>query len=404
MVSLWEAIPRGVDLLRGPDPVTRFTELKLAERYPGPATWVITGPPEVMGVWEPGMGCILDRSRDGGRTQVVSGQVRRIQRTRRLDATTGRLRRELSVSFVEDTHALWRRRCYPDPTQALTSTPSTFSVSHDSRTGSREDLILGLIGANLGPAAPQAARRLDGLVLPASDERGGTTTVTARMDALGDIVAALSEDAGLHVRIQHDEPTPSTPRLLVTIDDVPDVSEDVVFGEIETARATAHVTELDYSIEAPELTQAVIFSAGEMEARDAAIFGDPAAEALWGDRHEVLVDQRQTDDVDEITDAGERALTDGASPVSVTFSVADSRAVQYGRDYAVGWRVGVELPGVPEPLSDNVVREVVTTVRPGEPDRIEVAVGSPGASVRDTRQTRQLAAALRRVAQIERGL
>src|SRR5690606_17544870 len=103
-------------------------------------------------------------------------------------------------------------------------------------------------------------------------------------------------------------------------------------------------------------------------------------------------------------DAGERALTDGASPVSVTFSVADSRAVQYGRDYRVGYRVGVELPGIPTPLSNNIVREVVTTASPTQPDRIQVAVGSPGASVRDTRQTRQLAAALRRVAQIERGL
>jgi hypothetical protein len=408
VVSRWEAVPRGIDLLRGPNHVTRFTKLELAERYALPATWTITGPPAALNVFEVGMGCILDRTRtDAGVTtpqQVVSGQVHSIARTRRLDQATGRLVRELTVGFVEDTAEFWSRRCYPDPAQVLTSTPSTFSVSHDTRTGAREDLILAYTGVHLGPGAPQVARRLPGLVLPASSGRGGSTTVAARMNNLGDLVAELAEDAGLHVRIQHDEPDPASPRLLVTIDNVPDVSADIVFGEIRTGRATAYVTELDYSITAPDLTQAIVFSAGEQEARDAAIFADTAAETLWGRRREVLVDQRQTDDTAQITDAGTRALADGASPVNITFAVADSRAVKYGRDYSVGWRVGVELPGIPEPLSDNVVREVVTTVEPGRPDVRRIAVGTPGASVRDTKQSRLLAAALKRIAQVERGL
>jgi hypothetical protein len=155
-------------------------------------------------------------------------------------------------------------------------------------------------------------------------------------------------------------------------------------------------------LEAPELTRAVVFSANELDAREATQFVDTAAETLWGRAREGLVDQRQTDDVDEITRAGTEALEEGATPVTVEFTVMDGPDVAYRRDYFVGDRVGVEIPGLPEEVSDNVVREVTTTVRPNEAERVSVVVGTPGATTKSTKQAVRLNRALRKIALLER--
>jgi len=397
-VSAWDVHPRDAGLGRTLDPLARWSELQLVERFNTPDTWTITGPANVMSVFAPGMGCLLDR--DG--EQAASGQVRSISRTRRTDRTTGIVTNEITVGFVSDLEVLADRRVYPDPAKVLTPSLTTFTASHDQRTGPIETVLLEYVAAHAGPAAPNPTRRNAALVLPPSLGRGGTTTVKARMDNLGTLVRDLAEAGRLRVNVTHDE-SGGEPRLTLTVDEVPDVSADVVFGDVGSLRATAFVTDLEYSLEAPAVTDAIVFAAGELEAREAARFTDEDAVDLWGRRREGLVDQRQTDDVADISRAGTEALEAGASPVSITFSVTDSADIRYRRDYGIGWRVGVELPGIPEGLSDNVVREVTTTAREGQADEVNVVVGSPGATANSTKQARLIAAAFRRIDVIERG-
>lgn len=395
MVAAWSIVPRDADLGRTLDPVSSWSSLTLVERYGPPDTWVLTGPSSALGVFGPGMGCILDR--DG--EQVTSGQVSSVNRTAAVDPDTGRFEDVMTVAFVSDGDDLWSRLIYPDPTDALGTTPETMAVAHDRRTGTREALILAYIAANLGPAASITSRRLASLVLPSSLGRGGTTTVTARMTSLGDTVAKLAEAAGLRVTIRHDEST-GTPRLLLAIEDVPDVSANVRFGLAESS-ATGLVTGWSYSMERPALTDAIVAGGGDGTARLFARHADAGALSLWGRRREAYIDQRQTAETDELTAAGEEALADGATPVATSFTVADSTDVQYRRDYGVGYKVGVELPGLPDAVSDGVVREVTTTVD-SSGERIEVVVGTPGATVNSTRQARRLARAQERLNLLER--
>jgi acyl-CoA synthetase (AMP-forming)/AMP-acid ligase II len=222
------------------------------------------------------------------------------------------------------------------------------------------------------------------------------------MDVLGDVVVELAERGGLRVRIVHDEPSPTTPRLLMVIDDVEDVSANVIFGSPDVARATGYVTGYGYTIENPQVTDAIAFSAGELASREATRLSDAAALALWGDRTEVLVDQRQTDDVDEITDALEERLAEGATPTSVEFTVAPGGDAQFRRDYDVGYRVGVELPDLPEEVSDNTIREANTKVEFEQPERVSLVVGTPGAQSASTKRAARLNKALKRIAMIER--
>lgn len=392
----WTIHPRNGDLTRSESPISDYTSCDLVERDNLPDTWVIEGPSDALSMFTANTGTILYE--DG--KQVTSGRLRLLDRKNAYN-DDGVLRDRTTLGFVGDNKPLWGRLCYPDPTHALTSTPSTFGVAHDTRTGTREDLILAYIGANIGPAAPITSRRLAGLILPTSLGRGGTTTRKARMDVLGDLVAELAEGAGLRVRIVHDEST-GTPRLLLTIEDVPDVSANIVFGGPDVARAAGLVTTFGYTLEDPEMTDAIAFSAGELTSREATRLSDAAAISLWGARAEVLVDQRQTDDVDEITDALTERLTEGATPTSVEFTVAPGPDAQLRTDYDVGYRVGVNLPGLPGTVSDNTIREAHTHIESGASSEPTLVIGTPGSESRSTKQAARLNRLLKRMALLER--
>jgi hypothetical protein len=396
-VVTWQIWPRDADLGRTLDPISVWSSLTLVERFitNGPPTWIIEGPSEHMSVFTPGMGCILDA--DG--VQRASGQVRSFGRSYKTD-DEGRVVDTTTLGFIGDSDEFWSRLCWPDPTHALTGTPSNFSTAYDTRAGARETILLEYIAANLGPAASITSRRLPALLLPTTLGRGGSTTYQARMDVLGDIAETLGEAGDFDIRIEHDETT-GTPRLAVKIEPVIDVSDDVVFGGADIARATGIVSSWDYQMDAPELTDAVLFSAGDLEFREGSRFTDEAAVTRWARRRERLIDQGYTEDLSVITDAGAKALEDGASPISLTFDVIDAGDAIYGETYQLGYRVGVELPGLPLELSTPRVREVTTTVTPERTGRT-ITVGSPGATTIDPPDAALLTKTLRRVAKIER--
>lgn len=395
----WTIWPREADLSREKDPVSVWTELTVVERYVsnGASTWVLKGPSEHLSVFTAGMGCILDEDDDF----VVSGRAREFSRGYEADPETGRLVDTMTLGFIGDDDEMWSRLCWPDPAHALTTTTSNFTAAHDTRTGPRETSLLGYIADNLGPAALVAVRQLPELLLPVSLGRGGSTTYEARMDVLGQVVAELAEAGDLDVRVEHDEST-GVPRLAVVVDEVVDVSADVIFGSSDAARATGIVSGWNHTMSSPEVTDAIVFAAGKLEAREAARFTDEAAVALWGRRREQLVDQRQTDDPTVMSDAAARALEAGAAPVSVIFDVTDAGDAIYRDTYRRGYRVGIELPGLPLEISDNRVREVVTEVRQRRKPIRTVTVGSPGATSIQPPSAARLNKALRKAAMLER--
>lgn len=395
----WTIWPRKADLSRGPDPISAYSKLTVVERHiaNGPSTWILDGPSEHLSVFTPGMGCILF---DGAQF-VSSGQLLEPQRGYEADPETGEMADTTTLGFIEDTDDLWSRRAWPDPSHPLTTTPSNFGSTYDTRTGARETILRDYIAANLGPAAPIVSRRLPQLFLPTSLGRGGSTTYEARMEPLGEIAAELGEAGGFDVHIRHDEST-GTPRLVLAIEEVDDVSENVVFGFAEAGRATGVVSSWHYSMSAPQLTDAILFSAGDLELREGTRFTDEAAVTRWGRRREGLIDQGYTEDLSVITDAGAKALEDGASPVEATVQVTDAGDAIYRQTYHLGDQIGIVLPGLPLEISKPRVREVVTTVVPEKKDRRVIAVGGPGATSIEPPDAASLTKAIRRVAQLER--
>lgn len=295
----WQILPREANLTRVGDPVTGWTELKLIERHNEPDTWTVTGPSEVMGAFYPGTGSILYR----GNEQVASGKLTNLKRGRITDPRTGASTDTTTASFTSDLLLIGHKTVIPSPSHPMsTTTAFKFPAAYDQRSGPVETLIINFIRAHAGDLA-QADRRIARLRTPASQGRGGTTSVSGRFDQLGVLVKDLAEAGNLRVRIEHTEDSVNSGWLDVVIEPVADVSENIRFGTAEST-ATGIITDWDYEIGMPTVTRALVAGGGELEDRDMLMRRVDEPETLWGISAETLVDQRQVPPLDDYARIG----------------------------------------------------------------------------------------------------
>jgi hypothetical protein len=361
---VWTIQPRNANLVRDSDPVRFWSSLTVVERHnvtgAASGTWQVqalnVGLP---GLLTPGAGVIIT----DGDTLVMSGPVTSIQR----GPTTS------TVSGVSDMDVLTGRILYPDPSKPITAQPAAY----DNRSGPAETVLLAYVNANAGPGA-LTSRRVRGLRVPASQGRGKNVSIKGRLGGLGELVADVSESGSLHVDVLHGEDT--SPYLGLTVRPVRDLTANIRFGSSSDFTAGLVGEDWSYTLSRPTVTDAIVAGGGQGVNRLFAEKVDAAAESLWGMKVEQLVDQRQTSDTGELSDAGVDALSDGSNPVAVSFTVTGTADIQYRKDWRVGDKVGVTIDGLD--LS-NVVREVTTTVQAQQgsaSQKVSAVVGSRDSS------------------------
>lgn len=271
-----------------------------------------------------------------------------------------------SVTFSgrDDARVLDDRITYPVPGSAWATQGAS---EYDARSGAAETVIKGYVNANAGPGA-LVARRHPGLTLAPDLARGSTVTEQTRFEDLLELCQRLATAGGLGFAI-----------IQVGTGLVFDVNVPVLRDGILLAPEAGTVRGITSSRSAPTMTRALVAAKGEGVARitqEVSTAASVAAEGLYVRRVERLVDRRDTDETDIITQAGEEALVDGAATGTLGVTAQDTEAVRYGRDYALGdlvpwsWR-GVELV--------DVVREVKITERQGGA-LVQPVLGPPSAT------------------------
>lgn len=375
----WLIWPRDPDLSRGHDPLSGWTQLVLVERDNKPDTWVITGPPSALGVFGPGMGAVLDR--DG--EQVTSGQVTSIRRWSEGGVES------MEVAFASDL-SIFRLARPEQGTTMVPNQPRRFAASHDTYTGAREDAILHYLRASVGTSA-LPDRRIPRLRFPTSLGRGGHTSTSARFDELGPLVQSLGEAANLRVTIVHTEDVGGS-WLDVRVTEAADLSADVRFGTSEST-AAGLITDYDYELATPTATRALVMGGGELQMRVGLEVRDTAAEELWGTVAEALVDQRQSDPLDDearigataalIAEAQFLANRSLDSDIFLRQWVAGStlgKTANLGWSWLVGWDFTRQFDLTPQQLGD-IAKEIEATTADEHPlpDAVE--------AIRDTWQT-----------------
>lgn len=208
-----------------------------------------------------------------------------------------------TIEGVSDTAQIANSIAFPQPSN---SDVTTQTVANDVRTDVAERLIRSFVSANIGPAAT-VARKVAGLTLAADGGHGPTLTRSPRFQNLLELCQNIGTLGNLLFDVVQ---VGSNLQLQVTVPQ--DVSSSVRW-DIDNNQ----IQRLRYSYAAPKATHVYVAGQGEGTDRTIIEVTTPAsilAAAIWG-RREVFLDQRQTDDLGELTDAGLEILTESGSTV-----------------------------------------------------------------------------------------
>lgn len=238
----------------------------------------------------------------------------------------------LEVKGVTDDVILWNRTAYPDPARASTAQTKGWDV----RSGTVEGIMREYVAANLGPAAT-ADRQVPGLVLAESLGRGGTARRSVRFDVLGELLRDLATSGGLTYSLGQEGGVlvyrVREPRNLTGT-----VRLDVRNGTL--ASSTSARTRAT-------LTHAIVAGQGTGAARTLVERVNPGAADPWGPwgRVERFLDQRNTNNLGELAQAGDKALLEGAPTATVAAVASDDLTMDWPRKWREGDLVAVVIGG-----------------------------------------------------------
>lgn len=214
-------------------------------------------------------------------------------------------------------------------------------------TGPAETVVKTLLGA--------AITRMGLPVTVATDlGRGATISVQARMSTPVDVLYPLADQAGIGITVRQ-----------VGAGLVLDCYEPAD-TPITLSEKGGTLTELDWSISAPEVTRVVAGFDGEGTARHFRTRVDAALEAALGDVIEVFVDARDLKHDDPGFEAAatarmQAAIAAGSAKAGLSVSLAETSRFRYGG--ANGVHVGdpLTVPMVGGPGITDVLREATLT-------------------------------------------
>jgi hypothetical protein len=332
----------------------------------------------------PGSGIIVTLS--DGRV-LLSGPTRSATITKTSSDPSG----IWEIIGVDDSIILGQRLAYPDPS---TADVTAQAADYDIRTDLAETVLKEYVDANIGPSAP-VDRKIPALTIEPDLGRGSTVTGKARFDRLGELLSVLSITSGLGFTVDQDgadlvfrvyEPTDRSLSIRMDIDN-------------------NRLTKSEYSYTTPTATRVIVAGQGTGVDRtfvEVSTVESESAEDDWASRIEVFKDQRNTNDLTELAQAGEEILADGGFTVrSVSVSPSDDQTMRYGEDWGLGDRVTVVV-------GSDEIAQVVTEVAVIVTDsgvKVGATVGDPKvASVNDTESALAVSSASQesRISNLER--
>lgn len=332
---------------------------------------------------QPGSGIVVTGP-DGH--EAFSGPTARQESRATADDPAG----TITFEGVTDTVLLADHLALPDPTNPDLDGQA---LAHDVRTGPAESVMHAFVAANIGPAAP-AERRPTGLltshlVMGADLARGEQVTKSTRFAILGDLLAELAGPDSLGFRIIQRGAS-----LAFETYQVNDRSAEVRLDVYNNTLAGHRV-----AVTPPGATRVLVAGQGQLTERqflEIETAESLAAEGAWGRRIERFVDQRNTDDWDELARAGQEVLDEeGFAALAVQAVPMEDSSMQFGRDWYLGDRVGVTVEA--RPLASTVTGYILRANSEGF--RIGALIGSPRA---DPSSASRLGIAEKRISLLER--
>lgn len=234
------------------------------------------------------------------------------------------------IEGADDSLILQERLAYPSPAVADVSAQV---ATHDVQSGVAETVLKHYVDANLvsGPAE----RVVDGLTVATDSSRGTTVDAQARFANIQELLYGIAQSGGLGYTV-----TQVDAGLVFDVYEPVDVSANVRL-DVDNGRLSSS----EYAYSAPKLTRAIVGGAGEAIERlfaEGTTVDSLASETVWKRRIEAFVDERGSEDADQLSQAGLEALVDdGKTRVSMAVTPSDSETMLFGADWNLGDTVTV---------------------------------------------------------------
>lgn len=229
---------------------------------------------------------------------------------------------------ISDAHVVWDALAFPSPVVADAGAQTT---ANDIRTGAAESLLHEYVNANVGPDAP-TARRNARLVMGPNLGLGAILTKSPRFQNLLELLQEICMGSELWFDVvQVDDHLEFVTGVGVNRADV--IRMDVENGQLGSVES---------GLSAPSLTDAFVAGQGEGTERTIIHRENVTVREEWGRRIEVFIDQRQTDDLTELTTKGDQELAERAiTGRSLKVVPSDDLTSSLGVDWLIGDTVAV---------------------------------------------------------------
>ena len=289
---------------------------------------------------------------------------------------------------VTDDILLADALAYPTPGTANVGAQTT---AYDIRKGKAETVMHAYVRANLSTAAP-AARRHALLDMGADLGRGLTVRKSARFQVLGEILGEVAAPSNLGYRVIQ-----RGSRLVFETYAVTDRTQ-LIRLDVDNGTIASQVAKTT----GPAVTHAIVAGQGEGAERQLLERTTPeslAGQAAYRRRIEKFIDQRQTDDLDELKQAGDKVLAEqGFTSTAIQATAADDTTMAYGYDWDLGDVVTVVVRGVEQTAI--VTAAVLAATSNGV--KLGAAIGDLTTFTSSSTQTAKLTDVERRLSAIER--
>lgn len=307
-----------------------------------------------------------------------------------LEQTADNIRGDWVITGADDSIILAERLTYPTPTDGDVSTQIN---SHDIRSGPAETVMKEYLSANTGALAP-ASRQIEYLSVEPDDERGTVVFCAARFNKMQELFYGLAQVGGLGYRVSQ----------------LDDGLEFLVYEPIDRSAfirmdlENQKLSKAEYAYANAKVTRAIVAGQGESVDRkfiEVTTEESLLAESTWGRRIEVFRDSRNTNEDDDLTQAGLELLVDeGKTIVEMSVVPSDDLNMKYGQDWFLGDKVTVVANDI-EAVA--VVTEIGVSIA-SDGVRIGATVGTPVALDFESKLLSKQQSLEERISKLERNL
>ena len=233
----------------------------------------------------------------------------------------------------------WQGRCHLDYLDGMITLPNPARAADDQKDGSHytdkgpaAEVIFQLVRKHVAQGARDEFKTPLRVSSTWADKPGKQVSVKSRFKPLLEEVQAAAKTGGITFSTSMDRDG-----IIRFYQSVPeDRSRYIRLSEDNDA-----LGQWSMERERPQVTKVLVAGQGEGDERTLILMEGNKND--WGTNRIVFKDQRQTDETDELEEAGIEELADNAETASISLDLVDTPTTRFGVDYHIGDLVTVQL-------------------------------------------------------------